>query len=102
MTSRKDRGRQWSAFEKHTLMCLISRGLHITGFQEEDEEVVFGRNFISTKTKRRRTTKKVKDSRHAYMDVATALNRSLNSGSYAEDIPINEVTAMIDQVSNRD
>lgn len=76
-------------------MC---RDLHITGF-EEGGEVAFGRNIISNVAKRRMKMKNMKDSRHAYMDVATALNKSVNNGDYSSDIPIKDVIAMIEEVS---
>ncbi|KAL3425039.1 hypothetical protein PVAG01_04320 [Phlyctema vagabunda] len=70
---------EWSDFELHTLLCLLCKGMHLSHPKKRADDP--------------RTAK-----RHAYLNVATELNKALHGNSFEKDIPQVEVTQKIDEI----
>jgi hypothetical protein len=83
----------WTAFEHHTLLCLIAKQIQITGIVRPDGSRKFGRG---KKFDQARSTK------HAHSDVADALNKALTDPGHNTYIPEKEVSAMIDLLCKRE
>lgn len=96
MTSQvRESTHKWTSFEKHILLCLVVKGVHINGTLRVPED---GPDQLSTANKkmksgaRKRARKRVVvPKRQAYLDVATKLNEYRNSSSFDEDIDFEEV-----------
>lgn len=86
-TSTRKRHHHWTAFEHLALLCLICRQMQITGTSSPLRIRKAGHTKVIFDL--------AKSIKHAHHDVADALNRSLNYGNQANDIPVEEVSAMI-------
>ncbi|KAH8805684.1 hypothetical protein F5884DRAFT_455577 [Xylogone sp. PMI_703] len=75
---RKNRHYEWTPFEMHTLLCLMAKGEHCWTPSKKTDE---------TEAKK-----------HAYLNVATLLNKAIHDKDYDNDIDKREVARMIDQV----
>ncbi|KAI9734068.1 MAG: hypothetical protein M1818_007006 [Claussenomyces sp. TS43310] len=99
---------KWTAFEQRALLCLLCRNVHVTGIiaSEADEDITvrgLSRGAGGDQRKKRQTAGARKrcevSKQHAYMDVATLLNRAVNgAGEYGQDIPAKEIAEMIERV----
>lgn len=90
MVSRPARRHLWTAFEQHALLCLLARQIQITGISNRGKHPRHGRKKGSYGV--------TGSMKHAYADVATALNRALNYRDETQDIAVEEVSAMIDKL----
>ncbi|RFU28042.1 hypothetical protein B7463_g8287, partial [Scytalidium lignicola] len=74
---RKDMHHDWTPFEMHTLLCLIAKGEHCWAPSEKKSDAVDAQ-------------------KHAYLNVATLLNKAVHHKDYKKDIDKREVARMID------
>jgi hypothetical protein len=89
MPSSKHR-HHWTNFELNALLCLICRQVHTTGTSSPSRIRKGGHSKVIFDLS--------KSIKHAHRDVADALNRALNYGNQANDIPVEEVSKMIDRL----
>jgi hypothetical protein len=93
---------EWTVFEEHTLLCLICRNIHITGFHPEEAETFLsasGKKFAKMSSKREEKEQGLQGTKkHAHTDVATLLNAALHGSDYQKDISAVEVSKKIDKV----
>jgi hypothetical protein len=97
----KPGGHEWTKFEIHTLLCLMSRNVHIRGLPVpggEQQGTAMAAGGSSRKSKKKRAELPHVSKRSAHMDVATALNRALNGLNISQDIDHREVSTMIDKI----
>lgn len=69
----------WKPFELHTLLCLMCKGMHLGGFQKRTDDPSSAK-------------------RHAYLNVATELNRAIHIGNFDQDIDRRVVANKIDEI----
>lgn len=97
----KPGGHEWTKFEIHTLLCLMSRNIHIRGLPvpaDEQQGNAVAAGGRSQNSRKKRADLPHVSKRSAHMDVATALNRVLNGLDISQDIDHREVSTMIDQI----
>ncbi|PMD40794.1 hypothetical protein L207DRAFT_345830 [Hyaloscypha variabilis F] len=71
----------WTNFELHTMLCLLTKGVHLEGYD---------------KIKKSEDTNTAK--RNAYLTFATTLNNALHGTDYEQDIHKKEVTRKLDEL----